>query len=51
MATSGLTRRLRFVERQWSWLSFFVLAALCTAAAGALIDAGFLTEYELCTVI
>jgi len=47
MATSGLTRRLRFVERQWSWLSFFVLAALCTAAAGALIDAGFLAEYEL----
>ena len=47
MSATGLTRRLRFFERAWPWLSFSLLAALLTAAAVALLDAGVLAEYEL----
>lgn len=47
MATTGLTRRLRFFERQWPWLSTALVAALLCAAVVALLDAGLLEEYEI----
>jgi len=47
VAASGLTRRLRFFERQWAWLSFSVFAALVTATIVAALDAGVLESYEL----
>ncbi|MEO8900466.1 MAG: multiheme c-type cytochrome [Polyangiaceae bacterium] len=47
MAPAGLTRRLRFFERQWPWLVGAALAALCTASVVAMLDAGLLEEYEL----
>lgn len=47
MAATSLTRRLRFFERQWPWLTFSALAALVTAAGVALLDAGLLDAYEL----
>ena len=47
MVATGLTRRLRFFERQWPWLVCAVLAALFTAGVVAVLDAGLLEEYEL----
>ncbi|MEI9936373.1 MAG: multiheme c-type cytochrome [Pseudomonadota bacterium] len=47
MAAPSLTRRLRFFERQWPWLSFSVLAALVTVGVVAALDAGVLEAYEL----
>ncbi len=47
MAAPSLTRRLRFFERQWPWLTFAALAALVTAAVVAALDAGVLEAYEL----
>ena len=47
MAATGLTRRLRFFERQWAWLSFSALIALLTVAAVAALDVGALESYEL----
>ncbi|MEP7050528.1 MAG: multiheme c-type cytochrome [Pseudomonadota bacterium] len=47
MVAKGLTRRLRFFERQWPWLVAAGLAALCTAGVVAALDAGLLEEYEL----
>jgi hypothetical protein len=47
VAAPSLTRRLRFFERQWPWLSFSALAALLSAAGVALLDAGLLEAYEL----
>ena len=47
MAGTSLTRRLRFFERQWAWLTFSAVAALFTAAAVAALDAGALDSYEL----
>jgi len=47
VASTGLTRRLRFFERQWPWLAFSAVAALVTAAAVAALDAGALAAYEL----
>ncbi|HEY0465573.1 MAG TPA: multiheme c-type cytochrome, partial [Polyangiaceae bacterium] len=47
MPATGLTRRLRFFERQWVWLAFSLLAALLTATAVAALDAGALEVYEL----
>src|SRR6188768_314145 len=44
---TGLTRRLRFFERQWPWLAFSALAALLSAALVAALDAGALDAYEL----
>ena len=47
MATTNLTRRLRFFERQWPWLVTALLAALVTLGVVAVLDAGLLEEYEL----
>ena len=47
MAAPSLTRRLRFFERQWPWLTFAALSALATAAVVAALDAGALESYEL----
>ncbi len=47
VVSTGLTRRLRFFERQWPWLAGAALAALATAGAVAVLDAGLLEEYEL----
>jgi len=47
VATTGLTRRLRFFERQWPWLTGSALAALITAGSAIAIDAGVLDEYEI----
>ncbi len=47
MPATGLTRRLRFFERQWPWLVAAALAALCTAGVVAVLDAGLLEDYEL----
>ena len=47
MAATGLTRRLRFFERQWPWLVCALLAALATSAGAVALDAGLLQEYEL----
>jgi hypothetical protein len=47
VAATGLTRRLRFFERQWPWLACAVLAALLTTGVVAVLDAGLLEEYEL----
>jgi len=47
VAAPSLTRRLRFFERQWPWLSFSALAALLSVAAVAALDAGAFESYEL----
>jgi len=47
VAASGLTRRLRFFERQWPWLVSAGLAALLTALFVGSLDAGLLEAYEL----
>ncbi|HEY3253342.1 MAG TPA: multiheme c-type cytochrome, partial [Polyangiaceae bacterium] len=47
MAAPSLTRRLRFFERQWPWLTLSALAALLSAAVVAALDAGVLESYEL----
>ncbi|MEI9951503.1 MAG: hypothetical protein WDO74_21625 [Pseudomonadota bacterium] len=47
MASPSLTRRLRFFERQWPWLTFAVFAALLTAAGVAALDVGAFESYEL----
>ena len=47
MATTGLTRRLRFFERQWPWLGVALLSALLTSALALSLDSGLLEEYEL----
>lgn len=45
--TTGLTRRLRFFERQWPWLVAAVLAAFACAGVAIALDAGVLSDYEL----
>jgi len=47
VAGTGLTRRLRFFERQWPWLVGSALLALFTAAVAVALDAGILDEYEI----
>ncbi|MES1174893.1 MAG: multiheme c-type cytochrome [Myxococcales bacterium] len=47
MAATGLTRRLRWFERHWPWLTSSLLAALLSAAVVALLDRGLLSDYEL----
>jgi hypothetical protein len=47
VVATGLTRRLRFFERQWPWLVFAGLAALVTAGVAVALDAGVLDDYEL----
>lgn len=47
MAAPSLTRRLRFFERQWPWLTCAVLAALICTAAVAALDVGAFESYEL----